>query len=299
MLSEETHTIWSIYIQRPETLYKTRKLRFRDENRQLFLEALGLKDGMSILEVGCGPGAFCHALERWLPNSKITGLDRDSAFVEYAIKKSRELDSKCNFVIGDATNLDFAENFFDTTTSYTVIEHVETTQFLTEQFRVLRTGGIFTVLSVRTSLSISPESWKFSSQEEKALWDRVEPYFKASDQKYGVAKHSINETELAKQMMEIGFHDISIHFLVQTSIPDNADVDPTLAKAMIEADRQVALDGIILAQAIAPQVLSEAEIKRLRWLVNSRFDQRIQLHDSGQKIWDISASVLMVARGHK
>jgi len=82
-------------------------------------------------------------------------------------------------------------------------------------------------------------------------------------------------------MMGIGFHDISISFLVQTSIPDNADVDPTLAKAMIEADRQVALDGVVLAQALAPKVLSDAEIELLKWLINSRFDQRIQLHETG------------------
>ena len=299
MSVEDSQTIWSTFVQRPETLYKTRALRFRDENKQRLLDVLQFQDGMSILEVGCGTGAFCFALKRWLPNSQITGLDRDLGFIEYARSKSKELDCERSFIFGDATNLDFPDNSFDATTSHTVIEHVETTKFLTEQFRVLRVGGIFTMLSVRTSLSINPESWKTSSEEEKALWDRVEPYFMASDQKYGIAKHSINETELAKQMIEIGFHDISIHFLVLTSIPDNADVDPTLAKAMIEADRQVALDGIVLAQALAPKVLSDVEIERLKWLVNSRFNHRIQLYETGQKIWDVSASVLMVISGYK
>ncbi|WP_161625524.1 class I SAM-dependent methyltransferase [Sporomusa ovata] len=36
---------------------------------------------MSILEVGCGPGLLCHRLAEWLPNSKITGLDRDENFI--------------------------------------------------------------------------------------------------------------------------------------------------------------------------------------------------------------------------
>lgn len=91
----------------------------------------------------------------------------------------------------------------------------------------------------------------------------------------------------------------SADFLVQTAIPDNADVNPTLAKAMIEANRQVVLDGVMLAQALAPQVLSDAEIERLKWLINSRFDQRTQLYEAGQKIWDVSASVIMVARVYK
>ena len=300
-MEDKSASTWSTFIQRPETLCKTRAIRFRDESRQQFLQALGLKDRMSILEVGCGPGAFCHALERWLPHSQITGLDRDSTFIDYAAKKSRELNSKCNFIVGDATNLEFPDNTFDATTSHTVVEHVETTKFLAEQFRVLRAGGIFTALCVRTGIysNSNPESWKMSTEEEQALWDKVESYLKAFDQKYGVARYSINETELSKHMMMAGFHDISMSFLVQTSIPDNADVAPTLAKAMIEADRQVALDRVVIAQAAAPNVLSEAEVTRLYQLINHRFDNRIRLYETGKKVWDVSASVLMIGRGYK
>lgn len=296
---DKSSTIWSTFIQRPETLYKTRAIRFRDESRQLFLKALDLKDGMSILEIGCGPGAFCHALKRWLPNSKITGLDRDSAFIEYAIEKSRELDSKCDFIIGDATKLKFPDNTFEATISHTVIEHVETTKFLTEQYRVLSPGGILSELSVRTGIPANSEPWKNVSEEEKTFWDKLGPYFKASEQKYGVAGYSISETELPKRMMETGLRDISIDFLVQTVIPNNPDVSPTLTKAMIEANRQLALDGVILGQALAPNVLSNGEIERLRWLINSRFDQRIHLYESGEKVWDVSASVILIARGYK
>ncbi len=296
---DESQSIWSTFIRRPETLYKTRAIRFRDESGQQFLQALGFKDRMSILEVGCGPGAYCHALERWLPHSKITGIDRDSVFIDYATEKSRELDSKCSFTVGDALNLEFPDNTFDATTSHTVVEHVETTKFLAEQFRVLKAGGICTVLCVRSGISANPESWKTGTEEETAFWDKVGPSFKASDQKYGVAKYAINETELPKRMMEAGFHDISISFLVQTIIPDNADVDSTLAKAMIEAGRQIALDAVVLAQTSAPNVLSESEVTRLYQLINHRFDDRIRFYESGQKIWDVSASVLMIGRGYK
>jgi len=51
---------------------------------------------------------------------------------------------------------------------------------------------------------------------------KVEPYFKAADQKYDVAKYAINETELPQKMTAAGFQDISIHFLVITAIPDSA-----------------------------------------------------------------------------
>jgi len=292
-------TIWSTFIQRPETLYQTRAIRFRDENKQQFLKALGFKDKMNILEVGCGPGAFCHAMERWLPHSRISGLDRDSVLIKYASEKSELLGSKCNFIIGDATNLQFPDNTFDATTSHTVIEHVETTRFLSEQYRVLKPGGIFTVLSVRTGISLNYDPWKNNTDEEKTLMQKVEPYFKAADQKYDVAKYAINETELPQKMTAAGFQDISIHFLVITAIPDSADVNPVLAKTIIEGSRQIALDAVEIAQAIATGVLSDAEIERLKWLINTRFDQRIRLYETGQKIWDVSASVIMVARGIK
>ena len=299
IMEDKSSIIWSTFIQRPETLYQTRAIRFRDENRQHFLEAMSLKDGMNILEVGCGPGALCHALERWLPHSRITGLDRDSVFIKYAAEKSKELHSKCNFIIGDATNLQFPDNTFDVAASHTVIEHIEPTRFLSEQYRVLKPGGICTVLSVRTGISLNYDPWKNNPDEEKTLMQKVEPYFKASDQKYDVAKYAINETELPKKMMETGFHNISIHFLVLTAIPDSADVNAVLAKTIIEGGRQIALDAVEIAQAITAGVLSDAEIERLKWLINTRFDQRIRLYETGQKIWDVSASVIMVGRGIK
>src|SRR4030042_318386 len=129
MSKETIHTIWSTCIQRPETLHKTRSLRFQDRYMQPLLEALQFKDGMSILEVGCGTGAFYFALKRWLPNSKITGLDRDTEFIKYAESKSLETDCPCTFIQGDATALDFPDNHFDATTSHTVLDHVGTLKF--------------------------------------------------------------------------------------------------------------------------------------------------------------------------
>lgn len=118
--------IWSTYIQRAETLYRSRYMRFRNEYKEQYLKALGLENGMSILEVGCGPGLLCHSLKEWLPDSSITGLDRDSYFIEFAKEKSLEKGLDCKFVEGDAANLPFKDNSFDACTSHTVIEHVET-----------------------------------------------------------------------------------------------------------------------------------------------------------------------------
>lgn len=293
------NTIWSTYVQRSETLYRTRALRFRDENSESLLKVLGFTDGISILEVGCGPGAFCHALERWLPEATITGIDKDSEFIRFAAEKSTRLNSTCRFLTGDATALDFPEDTFDATTSHTVAEHVETSSFLREQYRVLKNGGILTVLTVRKGLSLNPESWQPDYGEEKELWEKIDTLIASSDTKYGVAGYSITETELLRKMEESGLHDISAEFLVKTAIPDNAGMEPETVITMIETSRQIALDSIMLVQNAAPGAVSGEEIEKLTRLVNKRFDNRIRLYESGQKVWDVSASVLMVARGIK
>ena len=105
-----------------------------------------------MLEIGCGGGIFCHRIKQYLPNTTVTGLDRDAGHIEYALAKSKELNLDCSFIVGDALALPFADNTFDACTSHTVIEHVDNAKFLSEQYRVLKSGGVISVLSVRTKL---------------------------------------------------------------------------------------------------------------------------------------------------
>ncbi|MDD5191288.1 MAG: class I SAM-dependent methyltransferase, partial [Dehalococcoidales bacterium] len=211
MSSETPNTNWSSYIQTPEILYQTRTLRFRDSRKQQFLDLLGFRDGMTILEVGCGPGAFCQALQRWLPKSHITGLDQDAAFIRFAVKKAAENHLNCDFVCGDATALQFPDVSFDATTSHTVIEHVPTEKFIREQYRVLKPGGIFTSLDVRSNLN-SSEPWDNPSPEEKVLREKFDPVTKETDRKFKVAAYSMNDTQLGKQLEQTGFKDINLKY---------------------------------------------------------------------------------------
>ena len=42
------------------------------------------KKKLTILEIGCGPGALAGALHRWYPEAEITAIDRDSEFIAFA-----------------------------------------------------------------------------------------------------------------------------------------------------------------------------------------------------------------------
>ncbi len=109
---------------------------FAKQYQELF--DLDRNKNISILEVGCGPGALAGALHRWYPNAEITGIDRDSEFIRFA----REHENGITFVEGDATALPFEDGRFDVVISNTVSEHIEPSRFYKEQLRILKTGGI-------------------------------------------------------------------------------------------------------------------------------------------------------------
>ena len=56
--------MWSQFVQSSEELYASRAIRFRNDNKDLWLNAMKIKDGMNVLEIGCGGGIFCHRIKK-------------------------------------------------------------------------------------------------------------------------------------------------------------------------------------------------------------------------------------------
>lgn len=294
-----TSKIWSTYIQATDMLYRTRNLRFRNEYKKQYLKAMSLKDGIDILEIGCGPGLLCHRLKEWLPHSSITGLDRDENFIKYARVKSLDKGLDCKFIHGDATSLPFQDNSFDACTSHTVIEHIPTVPFLAEQYRVCRPSGVVSVISSRTEAAINPENKQPPSSEEQEFWNRVESASKACDKNNKVCAYPCSVSDIPRYMEEAGFINVSVDFIAVIAAPDNAHYDIATREEFIESDRQGALDAIVLVQNYAQGVWSESEVPRIQSLVNDRYNERIKALHEGKKIWDIAVSMLMITRGYK
>lgn len=103
----------------------------------------GLRDGMRILECGCGPGHVTEKLLSALPNSDVTGIDVDPLLVE----KSRKMLAAVGgdrFRIAEQSivNMDFADNSFDFVIARLVLEHLpDPLPAVKEVLRVLRAGG--------------------------------------------------------------------------------------------------------------------------------------------------------------
>lgn len=289
------NTIWSTYIQSIGTLYTSRSLRFSDRFRERYMEAFGLDDGRRVLEIGCGPGALAESLHRWYPHSEITGLDRDSRFIEFA----RERAPGIEFMEGDAAALPFADGSFDVTISNTVSEHIEPSRFYGEQRRVLKENGVCLVLSARRGISIPAPCILEETEFEQDIWRRTDRYFREAHEKYSVCQYPQNEAELPLCMEKHGFRNVSTEYIITNLTPDNPDCPAEAAYAMINANRQNELDNAEGILHMADEAAAPSEVEELKRLINARYDRRILLYDQGVKQWDTNVSVIMVVRGVK
>lgn len=105
------------------------------------LGALGAHAGHRVLDVGCGNGAYVHAL---LPEHDTVGLD-------WARLQSWD-ETPERFVVGSAQDLPFADDSFDTVACFETLEHLpDPAKALRELRRVARSTVIMTVPNCEVS----------------------------------------------------------------------------------------------------------------------------------------------------
>ena len=291
---------WSQYVQTTEELYQSRSLRFHDGNKDLWLSAIGVKDGMNVLEIGCAGGIFCHRIKSYMPNVTITGLDFDCEHIAWAKEKSSELNLDCAFVNGDATAMPFDDNTFDLCYSYTVAEHIPTELFLNEQRRVLKANGRISVMSVRSQLGVKNNTWSIRGAEEIRLFEKAWQKAGDYDKDKGIGSYEMTEHDYPKALEKAGFHNVIVEFItVVDYAPDNADISDETAFLHINTHRLHEITSAEKALRIAPDSLTEDEKQTLFHLINERFDRRVEHYKNGEKLWDFSTSTVLIASGVK
>ena len=294
------NNVWSQYVQTTEELYHSREMRFNNSNKDLWLNAIDVKSGQHILEVGCAGGTFCHKIKKYVPDIKVTGLDLDTGHIEYAKAKTAELGLDCVFINGDAAAMPFADNTFDLCYSHTVSEHIPHKPFFGEQYRVLKQGGKIVVLSVRSRLGVKDSNWYLTSDEEKALFEKAWSKAKNFDKEHNIGAYEMDEHEYPKELEKAGFHDVNVDFFtIMNYAPDNVSVPYDIAIEQINDHRIGTLASVQKALNIVPDALTEYEKSTLFDLINKRFDKRIKQYNDGEKIWDFSTSTILAASGKK
>lgn len=122
--------------------YQTPRGAFIDEvETKLIFSMLDVKNGMNILDAGCGTGNFSIKLAE--KGAVVTGIDISSEMMAIAGEKAREYpDFRINFRLMDMNYLKFADNTFDAVLSITAFEFIKKPEKVyAELYRVLKPGG--------------------------------------------------------------------------------------------------------------------------------------------------------------
>lgn len=295
------NTIWSENIQGILNLDLSREMRFRDDRKELFLDLLGLKEGMKIVDVGCGPGTLTRKLAKWLgEKSDIIGIDRDSKFIGYAMKKANEQGlSNISYIEGDALSLPLQDNSVDACISHTVIEHVPNREFLLEQKRICRPGGRVSVMYSRPDKHIKtePDSLPKQSQREKELLDKLIKETEKADKKYSVGKYWPDPVGLPKLFEEVGYKSVQVDAVAIPIVIDDWRNSVEEKAAMVEAEKQQLLEGIEMDLKLYSGIMTNQEENELIELISERFNKRIELIKEGINIWDYMILMMQIVSG--
>jgi ubiquinone/menaquinone biosynthesis C-methylase UbiE len=117
----------------------------------------GLRDGMSIVDLGCGSGRLASALGRSC-NIAYLGTDVVPSLIEYARKRSPK---DFRFVLHHALSLPSPDSSLDIVCAFSVFTHLfheETYLYLEDCLRALKPGGCLVFSFLEFS---EPTHWRF------------------------------------------------------------------------------------------------------------------------------------------
>ncbi|GAB6181624.1 hypothetical protein JCM14036_29430 [Desulfotomaculum defluvii] len=164
--------LWSKYFQNPTYMEMTRKTLLSEDLRPLIIKYCGIRQGMKLLDVGCGTGCFTRYLAEGLENIKISGIDNDALFIQQArlAAQDKDMADRLEFIVGDACGLPFSGNSFDAVVSHTFFTSVEDPKkALAEMMRVTRPGGI--IISI-TAMSFVNQTWHKGYYPVECTWQK-------------------------------------------------------------------------------------------------------------------------------
>lgn len=134
-------------------------------------EQAGLRPGMEVLDLACGPGFTSCELARETGSGSVTGVDISKELIAVAgqAKASEKVDN-VSFRTGNVYELDLPENQFDFVYARFLFQHLKNPRLALQNIlRVLRPGGVLCILDVEDNwTAFSPESDAFVRFVRKA-----------------------------------------------------------------------------------------------------------------------------------
>lgn len=113
------------------------------KNLSQFVQSLGLKPGMKVLDFGCGSGRLAHALSRDLDLSAYVGIDIVEELLDYATMKCPD---SYKFAINHSLSIPIEGLKFDYAFGFSIYTHLLQTEIMLysqQIFDLLKPGGRF------------------------------------------------------------------------------------------------------------------------------------------------------------
>lgn len=106
--------------------------------------ATSIEPGMSVLDIGCGPGTITVDFAQRVAPGHVVGIDSSADVVARAATDAAELDlANVEFRVGNAYRLEFGDDTFDIVHAHQTLQHVaDPVAVLREMQRVVRPGGL-------------------------------------------------------------------------------------------------------------------------------------------------------------
>src|SRR6185312_14745823 len=123
-----------------ESVLRSHKWRTVD-NSAAYL-APHLTDGISVLDLGCGPGTITADIGRRVAPGRVLGIDMSSGVIEEA-RRDAGAGSNVEFSVGDLYSLDIDADTFDVVHAHQVLQHLaDPVGALRQMKRVCKRGGL-------------------------------------------------------------------------------------------------------------------------------------------------------------
>jgi len=207
---------WAEEKRRKVVIEDQRRFLWRSDTVGMHARWLGLRPGMSVLDVGCGQG---YIGSTWWPffgeGGSYTGVDSCAGLLEKAVELSPgwALGGSARFVRGDACSLPFPDGSFDWTACQTLLMHAaDPDRILAEMVRVTRPGGVVSCNEPDNLAGMRSQAVCSASEptlEEELLAARVLRCWADGRRKLGLGDWSIGP-KVPMMMQRLGLVGIDI-----------------------------------------------------------------------------------------
>jgi len=125
-----------------ESVLRSHRTRTAENSAAYLLPEL--RPGLSLLDIGSGPGTITADLAVRVAPGRVTALETSEAVLQHARDEvARRGVSTVDFAVGDVLALDFPAASFDVVHAHQVLQHVtDPVAALREMIRVCRPGGV-------------------------------------------------------------------------------------------------------------------------------------------------------------